>query len=41
MIKNTLVLDYDITNLNPADYNPRKINEQGFLALKKSLKDLV
>ncbi|WP_371025428.1 ParB N-terminal domain-containing protein (plasmid) [Paraclostridium ghonii] len=38
MIKNAFTIDYDITNLNPADYNPRKINEQGFEALKRSIK---
>ena len=38
MIKNTFIIDYDISNLTPADYNPRKINEQGFEALKRSLK---
>ncbi len=38
MIKNKFIIDYDISNLTPADYNPRKINEQGFEALKKSLK---
>lgn len=38
MIKNNFVTDYDISNLTPADYNPRKINEEGFKVLQESLK---
>lgn len=36
-IKNKFVLDLDTTNLVPADYNPRKINEKSFEILKYSL----
>ena len=38
MIKNEFIMNYDIDKLSPADYNPRKINEEGFEALKGSLK---
>lgn len=38
MIKNKFVLNYDVSKLNSADYNPRKITEEGFEALKGSLK---
>lgn len=38
MIKNNFIIDFDIKNLSPADYNPRKINEEGFKMLQESLK---
>lgn len=34
----TFVLDYDISNIKPAEYNPRKIDEHSFQLLVESIK---
>ena len=36
-MKNKFILNYEIENLNPADYNPRKISEEGLEKLKYSI----
>lgn len=34
----SFIENYDITKLNPADYNPRKLDEDKFVSLQESLK---
>lgn len=37
MIKNSFILNYEVKDLKAADYNPRKITEEGFQKLKESI----
>lgn len=37
-MKNEFILNYNVEKLNPADYNPRKISEEGLEKLKYSIK---